>query len=482
MGKIKYAFAVISTLLLTGVTRAQVPTFTPNDPSYDAVSAQMMHVPEGYAVLQQFEKKGQRFADQATIIVIDGWISTRHPELKDNHLSQYDIDFTGESTWENDCDHGNAVGSRIAAATNNNMGIASLNLTGRLKVVSFKIVDGKCNVTGNSDLALQQAIVLNQQHPELHIVAVNMSFHRDNAGVDPNSIEGAAYRTLAKAGIVMFASIGDTANPHNVDIAKDVTPAAYALYPEYNVVGVGGLDGSGQGLLSKSNYGPQTTAFAAPGYAQLGTYGKGIDPPFSDPNVVSTGSGVSAAVPQVAAAYALLRLYVEPDPNLSLGILKATAVLPAGLKGKIGYGIPNLYAALTYQYPQPILSLMSDQNQGGTRGAVLSSVTHTSESFSIKDPFNFSIDGYRRLMLFATNLGLLPGENWTNVTATATKVGFPASTVSLPVEYAGPLADSPPELSQINVRLTDAVAGWGDTELRVTVHRQVSKPIVVRIQ
>lgn len=311
-------------------------------------------------------------------------------------------------------------------------------------------------------------------------MAVNMSFHRDNAGVDPNSLEAAAYRTLAKAGIVMFASIGDTANPHNVDSAKDVTPAVYALYPEYGVVAVGAVDGSGQGILPKSNYGPLTAAFAAPGNSQKSVFGKGIDPPFNDPNVTSTGSGVSPAVPQVAGVYALIRLYVEPDPNLALGILNATAVLPSGLKGKIGYGIPNLYAALTYQYPQPVLTLMSDQNQGGTRGAVVSSVTHIVEPFTVRDSHNFSADGYTRIMLFATNLSLLPGESASSIIITANKTG--KAPVKLPVEYAGALANAPAELSQINVRLTDDVATWGDTQITLTIHGQTSNPITVNIK
>lgn len=151
------------------------------------------------------------------------------------------------------------------------------------------------------------------------------------------------------------------------------------------------------------------------------------------------------------------------------------------LVGKVGFGVPDLYAALTYQYPKPVLTLMSDQNQGGTRGAVIASVTHIAEAFPVRDAHNFSTDGYARIMLFATNLSLSPLEESASViTVTANKSG--KSPVKLPVEYAGSLANAPIALSQINVRLTDDVATWGDTQITLTIHGQTSNPVTVNIK
>ena len=109
--------------------------------------------------------------------------------------------------------------------------------------------------------------------------------------------------------------------------------------------------------------------------------------------------------------------------------------------------------------------LMTEENSD--RAVALDSVNLTRDPFTLAAPqtHNFSTDGRTRLMLFAANVELLPGESITAVSARAEdsqQRSFP-----LTVEYVGKVQDLD-WLTQINVRLPDGLAGdvWVSISLR----------------
>jgi len=99
------------------------------------------------------------------------------------------------------------------------------------------------------------------------------------------------------------------------------------------------------------------------------------------------------------------------------------------------------------------------------RAIALDSVTMVRDPFALLTGNNFSLDGRRRLMLFATNLNLLPGETVSAVTAQAENSQH--RIYSLPVEFVGKV---PPYdwLTQVVVLLPDELANdvWVSINLR----------------
>jgi hypothetical protein len=105
-------------------------------------------------------------------------------------------------------------------------------------------------------------------------------------------------------------------------------------------------------------------------------------------------------------------------------------------------------------------------------------VTLTRAPFSISTANNFSLDGRTRIILFAINAELLPGENVSVVTAQAEdsqqKI-FP-----LTVEYVGKVPGFD-WLTQINVKLPDALANE-DVWFSISWRGQPSNKVSVRIR
>ena len=115
-------------------------------------------------------------------------------------------------------------------------------------------------------------------------------------------------------------------------------------------------------------------------------------------------------------------------------------------------GDPNAFEAAA---AAPILLTQANS----TRGVALDSVTQSSEPFSLNEPIAFGGDGRTRVMLMATNLTLLAGENASAVTAEAedaTLFRYP-----LTVEYVGPVPGLP-WMTAVVVRLHDNLGDPGD--------------------
>lgn len=113
-----------------------------------------------------------------------------------------------------------------------------------------------------------------------------------------------------------------------------------------------------------------------------------------------------------------------------------------------------------------------------TRGIALESVMLTPEPFSTVSQVRFGMDDRTRVMLFASNLTLLPGEDMTAVTAEA-QDGLLVR-YSLPVEHVGPVSGFE-WLSQVVVKLPDNLGDVGDVLVRITLHGATSNRVRIGI-
>ena len=113
-----------------------------------------------------------------------------------------------------------------------------------------------------------------------------------------------------------------------------------------------------------------------------------------------------------------------------------------------------------------------------TRAIALESVSMRTEPFAPVTTLPFSTDSRTRIMLFATNLTLLPGEDTTAVTADAedgARIRYPLS-----VEYVGVVAGFP-WMTSIVMRLNNNMGDIGDVLVGVTLRGTTSNRVRVGI-
>ena len=113
------------------------------------------------------------------------------------------------------------------------------------------------------------------------------------------------------------------------------------------------------------------------------------------------------------------------------------------------------------------------------RAIALDSVLFTRDSFPIGNDSNLSSDHRTRVILFATGLKLLPGENASAVTATSEDS---LGTVrALDVEFVGrvPTFDW---LTQVVLKLNDQITTTGDVKIKITLHGATSNTVLVGVR
>ena len=121
-------------------------------------------------------------------------------------------------------------------------------------------------------------------------------------------------------------------------------------------------------------------------------------------------------------------------------------------------------------------TLISEANS--TRAIALESVTWKREPFQLTQPIMFGVDSRTRIMLFARNVDLLPGEDASAVTATAedaTRSRYP-----LTVEYVGPVPGFE-WMSSVVVRLNDNLNDVGDVLIGISLRGLASNRVRVGI-
>jgi type 1 glutamine amidotransferase len=122
------------------------------------------------------------------------------------------------------------------------------------------------------------------------------------------------------------------------------------------------------------------------------------------------------------------------------------------------------------------LTLLAEENSTGA--IALDAVTFTRGPFGLSTPHNFSPDGRTRIMLFAVNLELGPGEGIEAVTARAED--SQQRIFQLPVEYVGTVPNFN-WLTQINLKLPGELAGTAEAWVSISLHGATSNKVLIRL-
>ena len=110
------------------------------------------------------------------------------------------------------------------------------------------------------------------------------------------------------------------------------------------------------------------------------------------------------------------------------------------------------------------------------RAVALNSIFLLRDPFSITNPPFFGTDLRTRVALFATNLHLTPG-----LTVTAEAIDSQQTVHQLQVEFVGSFPGFP-ELTQLNVKLPDAIFVAGDLRVTITVNGKKSNVVLVGVK
>lgn len=114
-------------------------------------------------------------------------------------------------------------------------------------------------------------------------------------------------------------------------------------------------------------------------------------------------------------------------------------------------------------------------HEDSTRAISFESVTQQREPFSTTTPVKFGSDNQTRIMLFAMNLNLQPGDTVSSITVEAED--FAHRIYQLPVEYIGVVPEQPWATSLV-VRVNGGMSDVGDVLVRVS-YRGVSNRVRV---
>lgn len=121
--------------------------------------------------------------------------------------------------------------------------------------------------------------------------------------------------------------------------------------------------------------------------------------------------------------------------------------------------------------------LLTEENS--SRAAALDSVTFTRDPFTVHTPHNFSLDRQTRIILFASNIELLPGEDASDVTARAEDVQGRVSPLIVENVRKVPGFDW---LTQVVVKLPDELDGAGDVQVSISLRGLVSNKAVITVK
>ena len=175
-----------------------------------------------------------------------------------------------------------------------------------------------------------------------------------------------------------------------------------------------------------------------------------------------------------------IRLF-DPANNTATGF--ATGInqpvdLKVGPDGSLYYLSIGAGAVFRVQFPTPIL-----QTEENTDHLIaFDSVTMLADPFPLDTTFNFSTDHRTRIMFFALNADLLPGEISSAVTA---QVEDPQARVfPVAADFVGPvIVPSLNGLSEIVITLPDGLAGnSGEMQVSITLRGKTSNKVRFRMR
>src|SRR5207302_60126 len=260
------------------------------------------------------------------VAIVDSGLDGSHPEFPRQRIWQA-RSWVGGSPLTDEEGHGTFVAGEIAAAINNNEGIAGMAFPAQLVIAKIAGADQTIDVRDEAQ-AIRWAVDVGARVINLSIGGLRNPF---NPRVDTFSkAEAAAIDYAVRRGAVLVAAVG------NSDEAPQ-SPWPYASYPAAlpHVLGVSALTPTGN-VPAFSNRDRIYNDISAPGQDIYSTLPRALtaarptcqNQGYSDcgPDEFRHAAGTSFAAPQVTAAAAVL-LALDPalQPDQVLNLLERTA-------------------------------------------------------------------------------------------------------------------------------------------------------------
>ncbi len=327
-------------------------TAVPNDYYYSTNqtwNSEMIGLPEAWDTTTG--------SDDVIVAVVDTGVLFDHPDLEGRLLDGYD--FIKDTSSSNDGDgidddpsdpgdstiagessfHGTQIAGIIAANTNNSIGVAGINWSGKIMPLRTLGLDG--GTSYDIMQAVRYAAGLSNDSgevPDTPADIINLSL----GGTGYSESEQALYSQVQSAGIIVVAAAG------NYGSSVQTYPAAYD-----GVFSVSAVDANGD-LASYSSYG-STIDVAAPG-------GDDFDYVYSTNGDDSSGTietiyagmqGTSVATPHVSGVAALVKA-LRPDLTsddfdaLLRNNLITTDLGDSGRDDEYGYGLIDAASAVSW--------------------------------------------------------------------------------------------------------------------------------------
>jgi serine protease len=367
---------------------------TPNDPRYgdQRWHYETINLPQTWAI-----ETG--VSSPVTVAVIDGGISAGHPDFAGKLLPGYDFysnasdagdgdgrDPNPEDTAPGSDFHGTHVAGTVAAATNNNLGVAGVSWGAR--IVPVRALSGGSGTLADVADALRWAAGLNVAGVPANAnpaSVINMSLGGPVPCTNAPALQQAINEASARGAIIVVAA-GNT----SVD-ASTFSPAGCS-----GVITVGATNAAGN-RASYSNFGTRIDLMApggeAAGQQVISTLGSGQ---------YGGMAGTSMAAPHVAGVLALMKSKkFSLTAAEGLSILKGTARplsntqcnRPSGTE--CGPGLIDARAAMDRLHDPPPRSLVlsATPNALTLNTGTSSQVTIGISRFNFSEPVALSLSG-----------------------------------------------------------------------------------------
>lgn len=284
--------------------------------------------------------------DLAGQLTNDGYDFIRNPQISaDGDGIDSNPDDPGDDTQGGSSFHGTHVAGTIAAATNNNIGVAGIAWS--VKIMPLRVLGiGGSGTSYDIQQAIRYAAGLSndsETFPVTKADIINLSL----GGSGSSEAEQAVYTDVRDEGVIIIAAAG------NESTSQLTYPASYE-----EVVSVSAVD-MNKNLAPYSNYGTEIDV-AAPGGDMLQDfngdgYSDGVlstcgnDSSGSIQNVYKLYQGTSMASPHMAGVAALMKsVYFGLTPQDLDALLSADITIDLGNAGNdlYGYGLIDAYQAV----------------------------------------------------------------------------------------------------------------------------------------
>ncbi len=376
------------------------------------------------------------------VAVIDSGIDAGHPEFAGRIAAG--MSFVKGSRWDVDAlGHGTLVAGEIAAAVDNQQGIAGVGFPVQLLVA--KVTGANTNISVEAEAeAIRWAADQGAQVINLSLSGTRNP--RDPTDDEFSPLEQEAIEYAYERGVVVVAASGNCPADHSC-------PWRYAGYPAAlpHVIGVGALAADGT-VPTFSNRDPVYVDVSAPGVSIVSTFPRDLttDPGCAHPGYSvcaddptyrpSRAKGTSFAAPLVSAAAALL---LSQSPGLSPS--QVTALVELGAErldlGKLGrdagtgaggLDVVELLAAAITRPPSDAWEVNDDAGQRARRVPLRSSRTIRATIDYYDDPTDVYRVYLRRGREFVATLrGSLGGSSTLVLWRPGTRLVSPVTQVAV---------------------------------------------------